>query len=340
MVIKEVEDTLKDYKIFFSRYEESAHELFLLLEKNISVLLGNLTKENSLSRISKFYCAEFYSDIKKSDSHTFFEEMIIVLSNVDFFSQTINELKRLMEYGLKFEMLDYEIYIKKLKVGKEILLRCMHFLEKLQKTYDNYECILNLCEVFIFLEYTKEHFYYPGNQFNSRTWMTMHIRKDRFEVLENFKKQVNSHISDRKKIGMVRRKDVDDVSKKFEETKCMTIFNFMNQDRNHKINVAKKMTAEETKEAAKILIQSRCIKTEKEAIEKCLLLYKIGIKSLEACKYWLSELEGDAKKHNEKGNHLDNAYCIALNAQEILFQLGNALEKSQKDSSIEQILIK
>ncbi|EJW04488.1 hypothetical protein EDEG_04224 [Edhazardia aedis USNM 41457] len=124
--------------------------------------------------------------------------MIIVLSNVDFFIQTINELKRLMEYGLKFAVLDYEIYTEKLKVGEEILLRCLPFLEKLQKTYDNYECILNLCEVFINLEYTKEHIYFSGNQFNSRTWMTMHIETHRFEVLVQIKKQINSHISDRK----------------------------------------------------------------------------------------------------------------------------------------------
>ncbi|EJW05334.1 hypothetical protein EDEG_04076 [Edhazardia aedis USNM 41457] len=348
MVILEVEDNWENYDENYSRYIKSPKGLFFLLEKNISVLLGNLTKENSLTSFSKFYCKEFYSDIEKSGIHTFFEpkikaifeEMIIVLSNIDFFIRTINELKRLMEYGLKFEMLDYGFYTEKLKAGKELLSRCLPFLEKIQKTYDNYECILNLCEVFIFLEYTKEHFYYPRYQFNSRTWMTMNIKTHRFEVLVQIKKQINSHISDRKKLGMVRREDIDDVSKKFEETKCMVIFNFMNQDRNHKINVAEKMTPEEIKEPGEILMQSRCVKTKKEAIEKCLLLYKIGISSLEACKYWLDEFEGDDEKRNEKENHIYNTYCIALNAQEILFQLGHALEKMRKDSSIEQILIK
>ncbi|EJW01400.1 hypothetical protein EDEG_03976 [Edhazardia aedis USNM 41457] len=347
MVIKEVEYTLENYEKNISHYNKLPNELFLLLFENIFAILSNLTKENSLSRISKFYCKELNSVIKKSGSHTFFEsnekvifdEMIIVLRNVDFFIQTINELERLMEYGLKFKMLGFEIYVKQLKKGEKNLIKCMSFLEKLQNTYDNYECFLNLCKALLFLERTKEVLYYSEKKFDSRKCDTTDNRKDRFKALKKIKKQVNSHISDRKKLGMFAREDVDDVSKKFEETKCMAIFNFLNQERNHKTNKAKKMTTEETEEAAKILIQSRCIKTEKEANEKCLLLYKIGITSLEACEYWLSEFKGDDNKRNEKGIHLDNAYCIALNAQEILFQLGHALEKSQKDSSIEQILI-
>ncbi|EJW04341.1 hypothetical protein EDEG_04248, partial [Edhazardia aedis USNM 41457] len=86
-----------------------------------------------------------------------------------------------------------------------------------------------------------------------------------------------------------------------------------------------------------ILIQSRNTKTEEEAIESCLSLYKFGIIASQACRYWVDKISRDPKNRKKDEKQLDNALCIARNALAKIFYLGKALENLQRESLAEEI---
>ncbi|EJW01369.1 hypothetical protein EDEG_04002 [Edhazardia aedis USNM 41457] len=330
VVIKPDEETFNEHYAKYMNFKEFRNNFLCHLEEDILRFLKKLANEEALTRIENLYSQNFDSDYIKThnldlyrvDERKVLFGIVLILRDLNFFIKTIAEFLKLTEFALKFVEDNY-LLNKNISNFMIKVKNAFTKLTALQKKYDKYECVLLVCEVF--LCFAEDGYIYRTNSY---------IMDETFKIFKKIEENVNEYISQRRKVDMVKYEDIEIIRQRFAENECMAVFDKVNLDED--LKVSKEMTFE-TNQAIEIIIQSRRFKTELEVIENRRLLYKIGISALEYCEYWLDEISRNPAIRKDKENHINIAFCIALNAHENFFQLGKVLEKSRQDPINEPI---
>ncbi|EJW04412.1 hypothetical protein EDEG_04232, partial [Edhazardia aedis USNM 41457] len=146
--------------------------------------------------------------------------IILFLRHVDFFKQTIDEFITLVKFGIELVNFGSDGEKQNLKTVLDNLNGAQSCLTGLHKKCDNYECILSVCNAFIFL----------GKLTNNNRFIMYKKptnENDGPGIVESLKKiqvKVSNYILNRKLIGNVFLKDIVELITKFIEIKHMKVF--------------------------------------------------------------------------------------------------------------------